>query len=173
MATSMVPHRDPTGVKEACTQGDWPEWERSIKCKIEQHKKIGMWVLIDPPAGANIVGSRTVLHYKLDKHGQIQECKSRVVAQGFSQIEGIDYNETFSPTAKLTAIRIIAALAVRSDWEIEQTDVVGAYLNAKLKEDIYMHQPKGFETLGREHAVLHLKRAIYRLKQSGHEWYDD
>ena len=75
--------------------------------------------------------------------------------------------------AKLTVIWIIIALAVRSDWEIEQTDVVGAYLNAKLKDDIFMHQLKGFKVLGKEHSILHLKRAIYGLKQSGCEWYDD
>ena len=128
---------------------------------------------MDAPSGVNIVGSRIVLHYKLDKHGAIQEYKARVIAQGFLQIEGIDYSETFSPTAKLTAIRIIVALAVRSDWEIEQTDVVGAYLNAKLKDDIFMRQPKGFKVPGKECSILHLKRAIYGLKQSGHEWYDD
>ena len=121
----------------------------------------------------NVVGSRIVLHYKLDKHGTIQEYKARVVAQGFLQIEGINYSKMFSPTAKLTAIRIIIALAVRSDWEIEQTDVVGAYPNSKLKDDIFMHQPKGFEVPGKERSVLHLKRAIYGLKQSGHKWYDD
>ena len=114
-----------------------------------------------------------MLHYKLDKHGAIQECKSRVVAQGFSQVEGIDYKETFSPMAKLTAIQIIATLAVRSDWEIEQTDVVGVYLNAKLKDDIFMCQPKGFKVPGKERSVLCLKRVIYGLKQSGHEWYNE
>ena len=70
-------------------------------------------------------------------------------------------------------IRIIIALAVRSDWEIEQTDVVGAYLNSKLKYDIFMHQLKGFEVPGKEHSILHLKRVIYGLKQSGREWYDN
>ena len=127
---------------------------------------------MDPPSGVNIIGSLIVLYYKLDKHGTIQERKSRVIAQGFSQVKGIDYEETFSLTAKLTAIRIIAALAVRSDWEIEQTDVVGVYLNAKLKDDIFMRQPKGFKVPGKEHSVLCLKRVIYGLKQSGREWYD-
>ena len=128
---------------------------------------------MDPLSGVNIVGSRIILHYKLDKHGTIQEYKVRVIAQGFSQIKGIDYSKTFSPTAKLMVIQIIVALAVRSDWEIEQTDVVGAYLNAKLKDDIFMCQLKGFEVLGKECSVLHLKRAIYGLKQSGCKWYDD
>ena len=170
MAASHIPLRDPTNIEEAHTQSNWPEWQKSIWCELNQHEQVGTWELVDPPSGVNIVGSQIVLHYKLDKHGTIQEYKARVIAQGFSQIEGINYNETFSPMAKLTAIWIIIALAVRSDWEI---DVVGAYLNAKLKDDIFICQLKGFEVPGKECSVLHLKRAIYRLKQSGHEWYDD
>jgi Reverse transcriptase (RNA-dependent DNA polymerase) len=83
--------------------------------------------------------------------------KSRVVAQGFSQAEGIDYNETFAPTAKLSTIRIIAALAARNNWELEQTDVEGAYLNAQLKETIYMRQHRGYEVRGKENHVCLLK----------------
>ena len=70
-------------------------------------------------------------------------------------------------------MRIIAAIAVRNDWELEQTDINAAYLNASLKENIYMHQPKGFEEPGQEDKVIHLKRAIYGLRQSGHEWHAD
>ena len=170
MAASHIPLKDPANIEEVCTQSYWPEWEKSIQRELNQQEQVGTWQLMDPPSGVNIVGSWIILHYKLDKCGTIQEYKARVVVQGFLQIEGIDYSETFSPTAKLTVIQIIVALAVRSDWEIEQTDVVGAYLNAKLKDDIFMHQLKGFEVLGKECSVLHLKRAIYGLKQSGREW---
>ena len=83
--------------------------------------------------------------------------KSRLVAQGFTQKEGINFNNTFAPTAKLMAVRIIAALVVRNDWEQEQTDVDAAYLIASLKEDIYMWEPKGFEAPGQEDKVIHLK----------------
>ena len=71
------------------------------------------------------------------------------------------------------AVRIIAALAVRNNWELEQTDVDAAYLNTSLKEDIYMWQLKGFEAPGQEDKVIHLKQAIYGLRQSGCEWYGD
>ena len=114
-----------------------------------------------------------MLHYKLNKDGSISTCKSRLVAQGFTQQEGINYNDTFSPTAKLTAICVIAAIAVRNDWELDQTDIDTAYLNASLKEDIYMHQPKGFEAPSKEDKVIHLKRDIYSLRQSGRERYKD
>ena len=97
-----------------------------------------------------------MFHYKHDASGNIVACKTRLVAQGFSQAEGIDYNETFSPTAKLSAIQIIAAIAVRNDWEIKQTDIDGMYLNAPITKTGYMRQPKGYETPGREHHVCRL-----------------
>ena len=121
----------------------------------------------------NIVGSLIILHYKLYKDGGISSHKSRLVAQGFTQQQGVNFNDTFSPTAKLTAVRIIAAIVARNDWKLEKTDVDAAYLNATLKEDIYMQQPKGFEVPGEEDKVTHLKQAIYDLRQSRCEWYKD
>ena len=71
------------------------------------------------------------------------------------------------------AVQIIVAIAVRNDWELEQTDIDVAYLNASLKENIYMRQPKGYKTPGQEVKVIHLKQPIYRFRQSGREWYED
>ena len=113
-----------------------------------------------------------MFHYKHDAGGNIIACKTRLVTQGFSQAEGIDYNETFSPTAKLSAIWIIATIAIRNDWEIEQTDIDSTYLNAPITKTVYMQQPKGYGTPGREHHVCCLNQAIYSLKQLGKEWYD-
>jgi hypothetical protein len=104
--------------------------------------------------------------YKHSPDGEIVTHKSRFIAQGFSQEAGIDYNETFSPTAKLTAIRIITAIASRNNWELEQTDVDAAYLNVPLSGTIYMQQPRGLEVQGQENKVCLLKKAIYRLKQA-------
>jgi hypothetical protein len=162
---------DPTSLNNAQSRDDWPQWDASIKRELGQHATIGTWDLVEPPAGLNIVGSKLVFHYKRDANGKVVAHKTRLVAQGFSQAEGIDYNETFSPTAKLSAIRIIAAIAVRNDWELEQTDIDGAYLNAPLTETVYMRQARGYEAPGKEHYVCRLKRAIYGLKQSGREWY--
>jgi Reverse transcriptase (RNA-dependent DNA polymerase) len=130
-----------------------------------------MWDLIEPPDGANIIGSKLVFHYKLDADGKVVTRKTRLVTQGFSQTEGIDYTEMFSPTAKLSTICIIAAIAARNDWELEQTDINGAYLNAWITDTIYMRQPKGYETPGKEHQVCRLNRVIYGLKQSRCKWY--
>jgi Reverse transcriptase (RNA-dependent DNA polymerase) len=127
---------------------------------------------VEPPSDANIIGSYLVLCYKRDATGAISSCKSCFIAQGFSQAEGIDYNKTFAPTAKLSAVQSIAALAVRNDWELKQMDVDGAYLNAPLKETIYMCQAKGYKVPGKETHVCLLKCTIYGLRQAGCEWYE-
>ena len=156
---------NPPSIEAARKQKDWPQWETSNKTKLEIHRKLGTGVLITPPLNVNIVGSWIMLHYKLDKDGSISMHKSRLVAQGFTQQEGTNYNDTFSTTAKLTAIQVLATTAVRNDWELEKTDMDTAYFNASLKEDIYMHQPRGFEAPSEEDQVIHLKRELYGLRQ--------
>ena len=121
---------DPPTVEAAKKLEDWPEWQVSIEEELDIYKKLGTGELVTPLPYANIVGSCIVLRYKLGKDGSVSSRKSRLVAQGFTQHEGINFNDTFSPTAKLTAIRIIAVIAVMNDWELEQRDVDAAYLNA-------------------------------------------
>ena len=146
--TSIANHIiDPPTVEAAKKLEDWPEWQVSIENELNTHKRLGTGELT-PLLNINIVRSCIVLHYTLGKDGSVSSQKSRLVAQGFTQREGIDFNDTFSPTTKLTAIWIITAIAVRNDWELKQTDVDVAYLNASLKENIYMRQPKGFEVPG-------------------------
>ena len=113
-----------------------------------------------------------MLCYKLNKDSSISMCKFRPVAQDFTQQEGTNFNKTFSLRVKLTAVRIIAAIVVRNDWELEKMDVDAAYLNPSFKEDIYMCQPRGFEAPGEEDKVIHLKMAIYGLRKSAREWYE-
>jgi Reverse transcriptase (RNA-dependent DNA polymerase) len=129
-----TPGTDTESVKKARKLDNWPAWDASIRQELDQHEKMGTWTLVEPPSDANIVWSHLILRYKRDTTGAIASRKSQFIMQGFSQAEGIDYNETFAPTMKLTAIRIIAALSVRNDWELEQTDVDGAYLNVPLKD---------------------------------------
>jgi len=111
------------------------------------------WELVEPPDGVNVVGSHFILHYKHDADGCIASQKAQLVTQGFTQVEGINYQETFSPMVKLSAIHMIIAIAACNDWELEQTDIDGAYLNVTLSETVYMHQPKGYEATGKENHV--------------------
>ena len=95
---------DPPSIEAVRNQKDWLEWEISIKAELKIHKKLGMGVLVTPPPNVNIVGSWIILCYKLNKDSSISTCKSRLVAQGFTQQEGIDFTDTFSLMAKLTTV---------------------------------------------------------------------
>ena len=156
---------------EGHSHEDWPEWDLAIQHKLAQHEQVGTWRLVKPHEDANIVGSCFIFHYKHDSNGNITSGKARLIAQGFMQEEGIDYWETFSPTAKLSAIHIITAIATQNDWELKQTDIDGTHLNAPLLETIYMCQPKGYEVPGKEKHICLLQCALYGLKQARQEWY--
>lgn len=131
------------------------------------------WELVDLPSSANIVGSKWVFRAKKDAAGNVVRYKARLVAQGFSQVEGIDYFDTFAPVATLASIRIVLAMAARSNLELHQIDIKGAYLNGTLTDDevIYMRQPRGFESVDHPQKVCHLRKTLYGLKQSGRRWY--
>ena len=98
--------------------------------------------------------------------------KARLVAQGYSQMEGVDYNETFAPVARMKSIRILLALACQLKLKLYQMDVKTAFLNGLLKEDVYVAQPKGFIDPHFPDHVLYLKKALYGLKQAPKAWYD-
>ena len=98
--------------------------------------------------------------------------KAQVVAKGFTQECGIDYEETFSPVTRYESIRYLLAHATLEDWEIKAMDVKMAYLYSELKEEIYMAQPEGFIKSGQEHKVCKLVKSIYGLKQARRVWYE-
>ena len=171
MAATNVMGIDPISISDVKKCEDWPEWDLAIQHELAQHEQIGTWKLIKPPEDANIVSSHFLFHYKHDLDGNVASRKERLVAQGFTQEQGINYEETFSLTAKLLAIHIITAIATKNDWELKQTDFNGAYLNAMLSETIYMCQPKGYEVPGKEQHICLLQCVLYGLKQAGQEWY--
>jgi hypothetical protein len=112
-----------------------------------------MWTLVDLPAGRKAVKSKWVFKWKAD--GCYRAC---LVVKGFTQIQGIDYDETFSPVAQFESLRLILALAMLEDWEIHQMDIKSVFLNGLLEEEIYMEQLEGFITPGQESKVCLLKR---------------
>jgi hypothetical protein len=108
---------------------------------------------------------------KCDSKGNIERFKAWLVAKGFTQREGIDYTETFSPVSCKHSLRIIMALVVHYDLELHQIDVKTTFLNRNLLDNVYMAQPKGFVVKGNEHMGCHLKKFIYGLKQAFRQWY--
>ena len=103
-----------------------------------------VWNLVDPSEGVKPIQCKWIFKRKMDADGNPTIYKARLVAKGFLQVEGVDYDETFSPVAMLKSVRIMMAIAAYFDYEIWQMDVKTAFLNGFLKEDVYMIQPKGF-----------------------------
>lgn len=135
----------------------------------DQLTRLGTYVLVPCPPNRKPVGCRWVYDQKRDHTGAIVKHKARLVAQGYSQKKGVDYNETFSPVVRLESLRAVIAIATALDLDLHSMDVVGAYLNGKLDEEIYMKQPPGYED-GTDR-VCKLRLGLYGLKQAGRGWY--
>jgi len=123
------------------------------------------------PKGKSVVTSRWLYKTKYAADGNIEKHKARSVVRGFSQIEGADYDETFTPVVRYTYIRSIIDIAAEMGWRIHQMDVKTVFLNGFIEEEVYIEQPQGFEVLGRESHVCLLRKALYGLKQAPRAWY--
>ena len=170
---SEVEALEPRSLAEAKRRPDWPLWEKAIHEELALLQETGTWELTDPPAGANIVGSKWVYRAKKDAAGNVIRYKARLVAQGFSQVPGVDYFDTFAPVAKLASIRAVLAMAAAEDMELHQIDIKGVYLNGELteQEKIFMQQPPGYHAPNSSGKVCRLRKTLYGLKQSGRRWY--
>nr|GEV28082.1 retrovirus-related Pol polyprotein from transposon TNT 1-94 [Tanacetum cinerariifolium] len=119
-----------------------------------------------------IMGTKWVFRNKLDENGIVSQNKVRLVAQGYNQQEGIDYDETYAPVARLESIRILQAYACALNFKLFQMDVKSAFLNGFINEEVYMAQPSGFIDFEKPNPVYILKKALYGPKQSPKAWYD-
>ena len=128
--------------------------------------KNNIWNLVDPPKGKDIIGLKWVYKTKYNEDGSIQKHKARLVAKGYSQQPGVDFNETFTPVARIETIRLVLAIAAQLELNVYQMDVKSAFLNVELKEEVYMEQPRGYEVKGKEEKVYRLNKALYGLKQA-------
>ena len=133
--------------------------------------KNDVWDIVLRPEGKSVVTSKWIYKIKHAAESSIEKYKARFVARGFSQKEGIDYEETFAPVARYTSIRSVLALAAVMKWKIHQMDAKTAFLNGVVEEEVYVEQPLGFETHDRESHVCRLKKALYGLKQAPRTWY--
>ena len=163
---------DPKSLAEVQSRPDWPRWKEAMDCKMSTLEKAGTWVTVPRLSDKNIVSSKWVFRVKRKADGSVDKYKARLVARGFTQVYGIDYFVTFSPIAKLASFRLLLAIAVCHDWDIESFDFNGAYLNGQLdaNEEIYMYSPPGYDSDGS--TVKRLRKSLYGLKQAGRKWYD-
>jgi hypothetical protein len=139
--------------------------------ELENFERNQVWELVDPPPGCKPIWTKWVWKNKEGEKGEVVRNKSRLVAQGFSQKEGIDNEETFAPVARLEAIKMLLAFSVAKGFKLHQMDVKSAFLNGVLEEEVYMRQPPGFENEKYPHRVYKLKKALYGLKQALRSWY--
>ena len=123
------------------------------------------------PKGKECIGIKWVYKTKFDTKGEIIKYKERLVAKGFSQQYGVDYNETFTLVARLDTVRTILAIKAQNDWKVYQMDVKSAFLNSFLDEEVYVKQPLGYEVCWHENKVYKLNKALYGLKQASRAWY--
>ncbi|GJY12387.1 retrovirus-related pol polyprotein from transposon TNT 1-94 [Tanacetum coccineum] len=119
-----------------------------------------------------IIALKWIYKVKLDEYGDVLKNKACLVAKGYRQEEGLDFEESFAPVARLEAIRIFLANAASKNMTVYQMDMKTAFLNGELKEEVYVSQPEGFVDPDRPHHVYRLKKALYGLKQAPRAWYD-
>jgi transposase InsO family protein len=162
---------DPETFSQAMSCQESNLWYNAMKDELNSMSSNGVWDLVELPIGAKPIGCKWVFKTKKDSLGNIERHKARLVAKGFTQREGIDYSETFSPVSKKDSLRIILALVAHFDLELHQMDVKTAFLNGDLEEEVYMKQPEGFSSDTGEHLVCKLKKSIYGLKQASRQWY--
>ena len=131
-----------------------------------------MWELVPRPKGVNVIGTKRIFKKKFDEHGTVIKNKSRLVTQSYTQVEGVDFNETFALVARLESIMILLTIISYLNFKLYQMDVKSAFLNAMLQEEVYVEQSKGFIDPYKPDDVYKLKRALYGLKQAPRAWYD-
>ena len=168
---AFVSITEPTKVDEAFLE---PEWIQAMQEELHQFELNNVWELVKrpDPRKHNIIGTKWIYRNKQDENGLVVRNKARLVAQGYTQVEGIDFDETFAPVARLEAIRILLAYANHHDITLYQMDVKSAFLNGKLEEEVYVAQPPGFEDPKNPDKVFRLNKALYGLKQAPRAWYD-
>nr|GFC38523.1 retrovirus-related Pol polyprotein from transposon TNT 1-94 [Tanacetum cinerariifolium] len=148
---------EPANVAEALRDADWVS---AMQEEVDQFSRLKVWRLVPRPEGKSVIKTKWIFKNKKDE------------SFGYSQQEGIDYDETFAPVARIEAIRLFLAYAAHKDFTVYQMDVKTAFLNGILKEEVYVGQPPGFVSKQYPDHVYALDKALYGLKQAHRSWYD-
>ncbi|GJT43431.1 putative ribonuclease H-like domain-containing protein [Tanacetum coccineum] len=165
----FLSQEEPKRVSKALSD---PAWVEAMQEELLQFKLQNVWVLVDLPKGHRAIGTKWVYRNKKDERGIVIRNKARLVAQGHTQEEGIDYDEVFAPVARIEAIRIFLAYASYMGFTVYQMDVKSAFLYGQIEEEVYVCQPPGFEDPDHPDKVYKVVKALYGLHQAPRAWYD-
>ena len=158
--------KEPESVTDALSSSDKEQWKVAMQKEMDSIHSNDVWDLVKLPKGRKPGGNKWVFKRKTGADGTIERYKACLVAQGFSQRHGLDYDETFSPVIRFESVRSLVAISIQKGFKLHQLDVTAAFLNGHLEEEVYMKQPEGFVVKGKEHLVCRLKHSLYGLKQS-------
>jgi len=161
---------EPRTIEEAVTGQYVKNWKEAADSEYKSLMENETWDLVELPSNKTANRCKWVFKVKRKSDGTVERFKGRLVAKGYAQKFGFDYRETFSPVVRFSSVRALIAFAVQNDMLIHQMDVITAFLNGDLDEDIYMQQPDGYVQSGSEHLVCKLKKSLYGLKQAPRCW---
>lgn len=161
---------EPKNLKQVMASNQKNQWIDAMKDEMESLRSNGTWDLCELPKDRTAIGSKWVFKKKTSPDGTVKSFKARLVAQGFSQKFGSDYDLVFAPVVRQTTFRLLLSIAAKENFHVRHFDAKTAFLNGELKETIFMKQPPGFVEEGKENHVCLLRRSIYGLKQSARIW---
>ncbi|GJS50358.1 retrovirus-related pol polyprotein from transposon TNT 1-94 [Tanacetum coccineum] len=170
MFALTVSRTEPKNIKEAMADSAWIE---SMQEELHQFDRLDVWELVDIPLCKNFINLKWLWKNKHDEENTVIRNKSRLVYKGYAQKEGIDFEESFAPVARLEAVRLFIAYAVHKSFTVYQMDVKTTFIYGPLKEEVYVNQPDGFVDPYHPDQVYRLKKALYGLKQAPIAWYDE
>ncbi|WVZ93450.1 LOW QUALITY PROTEIN: hypothetical protein U9M48_039428, partial [Paspalum notatum var. saurae] len=164
--SAYVASFEPRDVSHALSD---PNWVNTMHEELENFERNHVWDLVEPPPNCRSIGTKWVFKNKQGEDRMVVRNKARL--PGVSSKEGIDYEETFAPVARLEAIRILLAFAASKDFKLQQMDVKSAFLNGFIEEEVYVRQPPGFKSARFPDRVYKLRKALHGLKQAPRAWY--
>ncbi|GJT07484.1 retrovirus-related pol polyprotein from transposon TNT 1-94 [Tanacetum coccineum] len=147
-------------------------WIKAMQEEIHEFERLEVWELVPRPDRAMIISLKWIFKVKLDEYSDVLKNKARLVTKGYRQEEGIDFEELFAHVARIEAIRIFLAYDAHKNMIVFHMDVITAFLNGVLKEEVYVSQPEGLVNQDHLNHVFRLKKALYGLKQDPRAWYD-
>nr|GEX59229.1 retrovirus-related Pol polyprotein from transposon TNT 1-94 [Tanacetum cinerariifolium] len=170
MFALTVSRTEPKNIKGAMADSAWIELMQE---ELHQFDRLDVWELVDRPLCTNVINLKWLWKNKRDEENTVIRSKSRLVAKGYAQKEGVYFEDSFAPVARLEAVRLFVAYAAHKFFTVYQMDVKTSFLYGPLKEEVYLNQPNGFVDPYHPDKVYRLKKALYGLKQAPRAWYDE